>query len=166
MIFRAGTWNPQSRRAHPARGDRMVNCFLECRQRIGGNSKSFLLRSILACACLVVLLCFCKSESAHTLPLHEVRAIPAFARKYGLPCSSCHEAWPKLSPFGQSFTDNGYQMGNEREAAIYQQRAYCPIALRITPNLHRESSNHQGLDDPANPGGTIEQKVTTHGFDL
>ena len=27
-------------------------------------------------------------------------ALPAFARKYGMPCSSCHEAWPKLSPFG------------------------------------------------------------------
>ena len=30
----------------------------------------------------------------------EARAIPAFARKYGLPCSACHEAWPKLNSFG------------------------------------------------------------------
>jgi hypothetical protein len=22
------------------------------------------------------------------------QAIPAFARKFGLPCSACHEAWP------------------------------------------------------------------------
>ncbi len=27
-------------------------------------------------------------------------AIPAFARKYGLRCSACHEAWPKLNSFG------------------------------------------------------------------
>ena len=25
---------------------------------------------------------------------HAAYAIPAFARKYGMPCSSCHEAWP------------------------------------------------------------------------
>ena len=28
-------------------------------------------------------------------------AIPAFARKYGLPCSACHEAWPMLNNFGR-----------------------------------------------------------------
>jgi hypothetical protein len=33
-------------------------------------------------------------------------AIPAFARKYSLPCSACHEAWPKLNNFGQVFRDN------------------------------------------------------------
>ncbi len=36
-------------------------------------------------------------------------AIPAFARKYGLPCSACHEAWPKLNNFGLAFRDNGFQ---------------------------------------------------------
>ena len=36
--------------------------------------------------------------------------IPAFARKYGLRCSACHEAWPKLNNFGQVFKDNGYQL--------------------------------------------------------
>src|ERR1700692_3298998 len=159
MIFRAGTWNPQSRRAHPARGDRMVNCFLECRQRIGGNSKSFLLRSILACACLVVLLCFCKSESAHTLPLHEVRAIPAFARKYGLPCSACHTAWPELNNFGQVFRDNGYQLMNDRDSPIWQNPSYFPISFRITPNWHRESTTNQQFDTG---NGTLTQA----GFDL
>ena len=124
----------------------MVNCFLECRQRIGGNSKSFLLRSILACACLVVLLCFCKNESAHTLPLHEVRAIPAFARKYGLPCSACHTAWPELNNFGQTFRDNGYQLGNDRDSPIYQHPSYFPITFRITPNWHLERTNHQPID--------------------
>jgi len=30
------------------------------------------------------------------LSVQPSQAIPAFARKYGLPCSACHEAWPKL----------------------------------------------------------------------
>ena len=36
-------------------------------------------------------------------------AIPAFARKYGLRCTSCHESWPVLNDFGRNFRDNGYQ---------------------------------------------------------
>jgi len=51
-----------------------------------------------------------------------------------MPCSACHEAWPKLNNFGQMFKDNGYQLGNDRDAPIFQQPAYWPIALRITPN--------------------------------
>jgi hypothetical protein len=86
-------------------------------------------------------------------------AIPAFARKYGLPCSSCHEAWPKLSPFGQQFKDNGYQLGNDRDAPIFQQAAYWPVAFRITPNWHLETANHVPLDN-----GTVAD-VRTSGFD-
>jgi len=88
-------------------------------------------------------------------------ALPAFARKYGMPCSSCHEAWPKLSPFGQQFKDNGYQMGNDRDAPIFQSPAYWPVTFRITPQWHRESTNKVAVDQTASG----EAQVTTHGFD-
>ena len=91
-------------------------------------------------------------------------ALPAFARKYGMPCSSCHEAWPKLSPFGQSFKDNGYQMGNDRDAPIFQNPAYWPVTFRITPIWHRESLGRVGVDGPTT-GSTVETRITTHGFD-
>ena len=81
-----------------------------------------------------------------------------------MPCSACHEAWPKLNNFGQTFKDNGYQMGNDRDAPIFQQPAYWPIALRITPNWHRESVNRTDIDNPAS--GITEGQLTTHGFDL
>jgi hypothetical protein len=93
--------------------------------------------------------------------------IPAFARKYGLPCSACHEAWPKLNNFGQVFRDNGYQLGTGRDAPIYQQPAYWPITFRLTPQWHRESNDRTVLDVvPGNPGGQFESKVTSSGFDL
>jgi hypothetical protein len=91
-------------------------------------------------------------------------ALPAFARKYGMPCSSCHEAWPKLSPFGQQFKDNGYQMGNDRDAPIFQQPAYWPVTFRITPIWHRESTDKVQVDGSNGLGGN-EATVTTHGFD-
>ena len=92
-------------------------------------------------------------------------AIPAFARKYGLPCSACHIGWPILNVFGQQFRDNGYQLGNERDSPIYQSNGYWPITFRVTPQWHLESQTKVAVDPTlTSPGG--EQTITTHGFDL
>lgn len=94
--------------------------------------------------------------------------IPAFARKYGLACSACHEAWPMLNNFGQTFKDKGYQLGNGRDAPIYQEPAYWPVMFRVNPVWHRESNNRQAVDlVPGNPSsGQVESNVTTSGFDV
>jgi hypothetical protein len=97
-----------------------------------------------------------------TTPGH---AIPAFARKYGLPCSACHEAWPKLNTFGQTFKDNGYQLMNDRDSPIWQNPAYWPVTFRMTPNWHYESTNKVAIDNPAT-GTQYEQTITQNGFDL
>ena len=88
-------------------------------------------------------------------------AIPAFARKYGLPCSACHIGWPILNVFGQQFRDNGYQLGNDRDSPIYQNPAYWPITFRVTPNWHLENQTKVLVDQTG-----AEQSVTTTGFDL
>ncbi|WP_242394474.1 hypothetical protein [Anaeromyxobacter oryzisoli] len=36
-------------------------------------------------------------------------AIPAFARKYGTSCLTCHSVYPRLVPFGEAFRRNGYR---------------------------------------------------------
>ncbi|MFZ1136663.1 MAG: hypothetical protein WAN69_17065 [Candidatus Korobacteraceae bacterium] len=92
------------------------------------------------------------------------RAFPAFARKYGLPCSACHEAWPMLNSFGQTFKDNGYQLMNDRDSLIWQNPAYWPVTFRITPNWHLESTNKVAVDQQ--DGTQIEQNVTQNGFDV
>lgn len=111
------------------------------------------------------------TSTAHAAPLPniQVRAIPAFARKYGLPCSACHTAWPELNNFGQVFRDNGYQLGNERDSPIWQNPSYFPITFRITPNWHRENTNNLTVDSV--PGGgagstLVQGKVQQNGFDL
>ncbi|MBZ5687033.1 MAG: hypothetical protein LAP86_18580, partial [Acidobacteriia bacterium] len=73
-------------------------------------------------------------------------ALPAFARKYGLRCSACHETWPMLNYFGQKFKDNGYQLMNDKDAPIWQNPAYWPITLRMTPFWSRESTNKIAAD--------------------
>jgi hypothetical protein len=99
--------------------------------------------------------------------LQPAYGIPAFARKYGLPCSACHEAWPMLNNFGQTFKDNGYQLGNGRDAPIYQEPAYWPVTFRITTSWHRESNDRRAVDIiPGNASsGQLERAVTTSGFD-
>ncbi len=94
----------------------------------------------------------------------DANALPAFARKYGLRCSACHETWPMLNYFGQKFKDNGYQLMNDRDAPIWQNASYWPITLRITPFWSRESTNKVAVDTVG--GGTGETKITTTGFDL
>ena len=95
-------------------------------------------------------------------------ALPAFARKYGLPCSSCHEAWPKLNNFGQVFRDNGYQLGNDRDSPIYQSASYFPIMFRVKLGWHLETNDPVPTDIvPGDPGsGTVNEKITTSGFDI
>jgi hypothetical protein len=94
--------------------------------------------------------------------------IPAFARKYGLRCSSCHEGWPKLNNFGLAFKDNGYQLMNDRDSPIWQNPSYFPVSFRMTPQWRRENNNRMAVDHI--PGdatsGLVEQSVSTSGFDL
>jgi len=97
-----------------------------------------------------------------TLPAH---ALPAFARKYGLRCSACHESWPMLNYFGQKFKDNGYQLMNDRDAPIWQNPSYWPVTFRITPQWHRVSTGKVLVDSSAGENTTIT-RVTSTGFDL
>jgi hypothetical protein len=121
------------------------------------------LRVLVSAALLVVFLILSSSQRA--------LAIPAFARKYGLRCSACHESWPMLNYFGQKFKDNGYQLMNDRDAPIWQNPAYWPVTFRITPIWHRVSVGRVSVDTyPGDgssiPNGTAIQRVTSSGFDL
>jgi hypothetical protein len=95
-------------------------------------------------------------------------ALPAFARKYGLRCSACHESWPMLNYFGQKFKDNGYQLMNDRDAPIWQNPSYWPVTFRITPIWHRVSNNRVAEDAVTGTPGppTVERRLESSGFDL
>jgi len=116
------------------------------------SSRSTVAGLLLSAVCVLAF-----SSSAH--------ALPAFARKYGLRCSACHEAWPMLNYFGQKFKDNGYQLMNDRDAPIWQNPSYWPVTFRITPYWHRESTNKVQVDNGAGIGAG-EVQLTKNGFDL
>jgi len=110
-------------------------------------------RNLLTAALVLVFLTLSSSQKAN--------AIPAFARKYGLRCSACHESWPMLNSFGQKFKDNGYQLMNDRDAPIWQNPGYWPVTFRIIPIWHRVSTSNVPVDQ-----GTGITRVTTSEFDI
>ena len=128
------------------------------RSRLGTFSFS---TPLLTVALVLVFLFMLASQPAN--------ALPAFARKYGLRCSACHESWPMLNYFGQKFKDNGYQLMNDRDAPIWQNPSYWPVTFRITPIWHRVSTGKVLVDTypgGALPGNSAVQRVTSSGFDL
>jgi hypothetical protein len=117
--------------------------------------------SLLSLAVVIAPMMLTLSQPAH--------ALPAFARKYGLRCSACHESWPMLNYFGQKFKDNGYQLMNDRDAPIWQNPGYWPVTFRITPIWHRVSTGKVAVDvysGGAPTGATTIERVESSGFDL
>jgi hypothetical protein len=79
--------------------------------------------------------------------------IPAFARKYGLKCTACHEAWPMLNVFGRAFRDNGYRMNNGKDDAVSTDPSYWPIFAWVEENYQYNYSKSEKAT-VAN-GGTV-----------
>jgi hypothetical protein len=60
-------------------------------------------------------------------------AIPAFARRYKLPCHFCHDGYPRLSPIGQRFRERGFRL--EKEASnVSKWLKSVPVSLRAGVN--------------------------------
>jgi len=43
----------------------------------------------------------------------DLSAIPAFARRYGTPCSLCHDPVPRLTAFGEQFAARGFRLADD-----------------------------------------------------
>ncbi len=73
-------------------------------------------------------------------------ALPAFARKYSLRCTACHESWPVLNDFGRAFRDNGYQLRLGKDDTVTAEPGYWPVAVRITPSYTYSKVTNQDTD--------------------
>ncbi|HLH30508.1 MAG TPA: hypothetical protein VKY31_04860, partial [Terriglobia bacterium] len=48
----------------------------------------------------------------------DASAIPAFARKYQIACSTCHNDFPQLNDFGEAFKKNGFKFPKDDETFV------------------------------------------------
>lgn len=58
------------------------------------------------------------------------QAIPAFARRYQVACSFCHEGYPKLSSMGERFRERGFRMSQEDDFELRAWARTVPVDLR------------------------------------
>lgn len=104
----------------------------------------------------------------------QVEAIPAFARKYGISCMTCHApAAPKLKDYGDTFAGSGFKLTDYQAPRYFQDAGddklslirNFPLALRMDGYLQAEISP-DGKVDMAAPfllkllsGGEISNKL-------
>jgi len=50
----------------------------------------------------------------------DAAAIPAFARKYRISCTTCHAPAPRLKAFGEEFAGRGFRMEEAQEPGYYR----------------------------------------------
>ncbi len=73
-------------------------------------------------------------------------ALPAFARKNNIQCSSCHAAYPTLTPFGRRFKEAGYRIvgsdrGNIKVSENLQFDRNFPMSLALIARPYTDSKS-------------------------
>ncbi len=74
-----------------------------------------------------------------TITAGDLFAIPAFARKYGMTCKTCHSPFPKLKPYGDEFAANGFVLKDQDAPRYFVETGDpelslirdLPLALRL-----------------------------------
>lgn len=116
----------------------------------------FLPRALAAALVLLPIIAFTGSS----------RALPLFARKYSLPCTSCHLAAPRLNAFGMRFKQNGYRMPGSPGASPWDstERVF-PLAWVGNVAWHLNSTNTQtgpGTHERTNVSAFEQEQVEFH----
>jgi hypothetical protein len=86
------------------------------------------------------------------LPARNARGLPLFARKNGMPCTSCHFAFPRLNSFGMAFRQNGYRLPGQEGEAPWEAKEF-PLAL--VGNVGYAYTNLDTLDTATNNRGSF-----------
>lgn len=82
---------------------------------------------------------------------HLAQAMPAFARQYNMSCVVCHDAFPRLNPFGEQFAAMNFRMPQWRDTMmdLGDSRLALPKSL---PLAIRAQAFVQGRDE----GGPVD----------
>lgn len=123
---------------------------------------------------LFVVLLISTAASVLILPV-KARAIPAFARKYRMSCTTCHAPAPRLKAYGEDFAGNAFRLeeGQEPERYLYDTgdgiltlTRELPLAVRLDAFVqyrYRDEADRTDLQTPYGmkilSGGQISDKI-------
>jgi len=85
---------------------------------------------------------------------NSIIAIPAFARKYRMSCTTCHTPFPKLKPYGDEFAGNGFVLSDQEAPRYYEKTGDdnlslikdFPIAVRLEGMVTYNNNNSEKSD--------------------
>lgn len=88
------------------------------------------------------------------MPSDEAQAIPAFARKYSMSCTTCHAPYPRLKEYGDEFAGNGFTLKDkdapryfvetgDRKLSLIRE---LPFAVRMEGYTSYNSASNRNLD--------------------
>jgi len=115
------------------------------------------------------------------LGARDAGAIPAFARKYQISCTTCHAPFPRLKPYGEEFAARGFRMeeGQEPARATYDvgdPKLRLPRDLPLAVRLEGYASWKEDSDAEVDlewpwvwkilSGGPIAEKVSYYFYFL
>ncbi len=103
----------------------------------------------------------------------DAEAIPAFARKYSMSCTTCHQPYPRLKAYGEEFAGDGFTLKEQDAPRYYVQTGDdnlalirdLPLAVRLEGWVRHEtaSGNEVDLSTPYNlkllSGGAIAKNL-------
>ena len=95
-------------------------------------------------------------------------ALPLFARKYKLPCTSCHIAFPRLNAFGRQFRQNGYRMAGEAGISPWED---SNVPISFVGNVGYDWSKelipaHDDITGPVPEVKTVSSKFQQNAVEL
>ena len=112
-------------------------------------------------------------------------AIPAFSRRYGTSCTTCHSDFPKLNDFGKAFKDAGFKfpkddesflktppvlLGAPAQAELWPHTVYpgsipgqLPVGLRYNTYYQQVSANRNNFNLVL-PAGTVGSFIPKSDF--
>ena len=107
----------------------------------------------------------------------DARTLPLFARKYSMPCTQCHMAFPRLNAFGIKFRQNGYRLEGDKGAAPWEEGAFIPLSLvgnvgidylrqnvEVSPGNRTTTTTSQFVQNQVefHTAGTLAKNLTFH----
>jgi len=86
--------------------------------------------------------------------INQLKAIPAFARKYNMSCLTCHNPMPRLKEYGATFANNGFRLADQEAKRYFADTGDdqlslirdFPLAVRMEAHLTANNSNSGQLD--------------------
>lgn len=93
--------------------------------------------------------------SASLFQAQDALAVPSYARQTGQPCSTCHTAFPELTPFGRQFKLMGYTAGGTRcnDGSAKSDETQVPLAVMAWPATFTSYKNKNA--NPTSPPNSI-----------